>query len=439
MLPTDQNIMIEGWKTINNAYSSSLLFYSKLLEAFTDAYLIYVRTFYKKSPRNIAETEKIAMSKIRDMFDAKFRNDSFIAALSEAVKNYSELAIIIGFGRTYQNISNFASIWNNTFIEPLRDILWRSPSHEDYQLEKYSLRHYYPIVEKTNRTPLLIVYAFINRHYILDLLPQISVVRSLLGEGFDIFATDWGTPSAYDKEFTIGYFVNNYMDKSVDLIREHTKSDKVSLLGYCWGGDLVLIYAALHPEKVKNIITVATPGDFDADDGLLSLWTKNLDVDAVLAAFGNVPSALLNTAFALRSPIDYLHKYPHFFEELRDLQSVMEFFATQMWLYDSPPVIGEIYRQFVKDCYQQNLLIKNQMQIEATPVNLKNIKAPFLNVVASNDELVALESSKALNYAIGSADKSLIEFQSGHVGLLISSRAHQELWPKVSNWLKERS
>jgi class III poly(R)-hydroxyalkanoic acid synthase PhaC subunit len=301
------------------------------------------------------------------------------------------------------------------------------------------LRHYYPIVEKTNRTPLLIVYAFINRHYILDLLPQISVVRSLLGGGFDIFATDWGTPSAYDKEFNIGYFVNNYMDKSVDLIREHTKSDKVSLLGYCWGGDLALIYAALHPEKIKNIITVATPGDFDADDGLLSLWTKNLDVDAVLDAFGNVPSALLNTAFALRSPIDYLHKYPHFFEELRDLQSVMEFFATQMWLYDSPPVIGEIYRQFVKDCYQQNLLIKNQMQVEATPVNLKNIKAPFLNVVASKDDLVAPESSKALNDAIGSADKNLMEFQSGHVGLLISSRAHQELWPKVAGWLKEHS
>src|SRR5215831_9580932 len=83
----------------------------------------------------------------------------------------------------------------------------------------------------------------------------------------------------------IGHFVNRYMDKSVDLIRETTKSDKVSLFGYCWGGDLVLMYAALHPEKVKNVIVVATPGDFSADDTLSSLWTKNMDVEALLDAF----------------------------------------------------------------------------------------------------------------------------------------------------------
>src|SRR5215813_7751048 len=71
-----------------------------------------------------------------------------------------------------------------------------------------------------NNIPLLIVYAFINRHYILDLVPEVSVVRNLLKQGFDSYATDWGTPSAYDKDLTIDHFVNSYMDKSVDLIRE---------------------------------------------------------------------------------------------------------------------------------------------------------------------------------------------------------------------------
>ena len=132
----------------------------------------------------------------------------------------------------------------------------------------------------------------------------------MLKQGFDIYATDWGTPSAYDKDLTIGHFVNSYMDKSVDLIRETTKSDKVSLFGYCWGGDLVLMYAALHPEKVKNVITVATPGDFSADDTLLSLWTKNMNVEALLDAFGNAPSVLINAAFELRNPIEIIHKYP---------------------------------------------------------------------------------------------------------------------------------
>ncbi len=58
-------------------------------------------------------------------------------------------------------------------------------------------------------------------------------MRNLLKQGFDIYATDCGTPSFYDKDLTIGHFINDYMDKSVDFIREKTKSDKRSLFGYC--------------------------------------------------------------------------------------------------------------------------------------------------------------------------------------------------------------
>ena len=103
------------------------------------------------------------------------------------------------------------------------------------------------------------------------------------------------------------------------------------------------------------------------------------------------------------------------------------------------PVIGEIYREFIKYCYQQNLFIKNQMNVDGTLVNLKNVVMPFLNVLAQKDDLVAPNSSIALNDAVGSIDKSTIEFQSGHVGLIIGKRAHKEVWPKVGDWLKHHS
>lgn len=152
---------------------------------------------------------------------------------------------------------------------------------------------------------------------------------------------------------------------------------------------------------------------------------------------------MLNAAFALRSPLDYLHKYPHFFfegKQPRSLQDIIEFYATEAWLYDSPPVIGEIYRQFVRDCYQKNLFIKNKMRIANNMlINLENIKMPFLNVIATKDDLVDPNSSRALNGVIGCSDKELIEFNSGHVGACIGSHAHKELWPKVGSWLTERS
>jgi class III poly(R)-hydroxyalkanoic acid synthase PhaC subunit len=298
--------------------------------------------------------------------------------------------------------------------------------------------------------PVLVIYAFINRHYILDLLPEVSVIRNLLNQGLDIFATDWGTPSAYDKSLTMGHFINRYIDKSVDFIRKVTKSDRVSLFGYCWGGDLALIYTALHPKKVKNLITIATPGDFDLDNSLLSVWARSVKEDYLLDAFGNIPGILLNAAFNLRRPIEYSHKYFHFFEQPHDLESIAEFFATETWLYDSPPIIGEIYREFVEYCYKQNLLIKSKMRIEGAGngdddndyvvINLKNINIPFLNIVAEKDDLVSPSSSKALNNVLTeSHDKSLIEFKSGHVGLMIGKQAHKELWPKVGEWIKIHS
>jgi class III poly(R)-hydroxyalkanoic acid synthase PhaC subunit len=430
-----------------------------LLSAFAEFWKMYLSTIseYDKSWEDFAELDKVIRSRAHKIFDSKFREERFVKLLSDTVANYSKLTKTTGVGKVYQLLSNKIAQWNNDFVEPFRDTLYRTPSQKICEIEKYSLFHYNrPLTSQTaiqntqmaRVCPVLVVYAFINRHYILDLLPEVSVVRNLLNQGgLDIFATDWGTPSVYDKRLTIGHFVNSYIDKSVDLIRKITKSDKVSLFGYCWGGDLALMYAALHPKKVRNLVTIATPGDFDLDNSLLSVWTRSVKEEYILDAFGNVPGMLLNAAFNLRRPIEYSHKYIHFFEQPHDLESIAEFFATETWLYDSPPVIGEIYREFVEYCYKQNLLIKNKMRIEDTYnsnddgngkiVNLKNITMPFLNVVAQKDDLVVASSSKALNDALTkSEDKSIIEFNSGHVGLMIGKNAHKELWPKVGEWIK---
>jgi polyhydroxyalkanoate synthase subunit PhaC len=487
-----------------DAYASSIEFYSRLNSAFIDAVSvpftdareeireirneIKPKEFFNYNQQQeelYRKIEKTSLSKIRKKFDINFREKTFVDSLSEFVESFCNVVNITGTGYLYKNISNLNSFWNNVFIEPIRDTWGRTSSHKINLGDTYSLIHYNlpqqqqkeekeeeksyssennnnikqrsKITKKTEMTnegekssetssittPLLIIYAFINRHYILDLLPNSSIVQNLQRQGFNIFATDWGTPSGYDKELTIGHYVNNYLAKTVDYIREHTGSDKVSLLGYCWGGDLALMLAALHPEKIKNVIAFATPGDFSIDNNLLSIWTRNINTDSLVDAFGNVPGSFINSAFLLRSPIDYLHKYPHFFleGELKDIKSIMEFFATEAWLYDSPPVIGQIYKQFVQDCYQKNLFIKNKMTINGNNnvIDLSKINHPFLNIIASKDDLVAPASSKALNDVVGSSDKSIIEFNSGHVGACTSSRAHTELWPTVGDWLKKRS
>ena len=446
--PFNRNNMINFQDTFYKSASSSLRFNEHISDIFLESISEYIKTILESNniAKDLPGLEKIARSKINNIFNVKFRDEFFVDTISDTIANYSYLANIMGYGQLYQNFANPWADWNNNFLKPLRNTFWRTPSHKVCHLEKYALFRYdrtpYNIsdgisVTPTVTTPILMVYAFINRHYILDLLPEISIVKNLLKQGFDIYATDWGTPSTYDKDLTIGHIINNYLDKSVDVIREITKTDKVTLFGYCWGGDLALIYTALHPEKVKNVVTVATPGDFSLDDTLLSTWSKKMDVDTLLDAFGNAPAILFNSAFALRNPIENINKYPHFFEQPHDLESISEFFATETWLNDSPPVIGEIYREFIKYCYQQNLFIKNQMNVDGTLVSLKNVVMPFLNVIAQRDDLVAPNSSIALNDAVGSIDKRTIEFRSGHVDLIIGKRAHREVWPKVGDWLKK--
>lgn len=419
--------------------------------------------FYKKY-------EKIILAKIRNTFDTKFRDKDFVNALSQCVDLNCKLAKMTGMGFLYQQFSYANSLLNNRYFEIFRDIIYRTPSHKIHSEDNYSLFHYYTpqqdwtrqkskgqstlklntlsqkldgIDQNTNNsTPLLIIYAFINRNYILDLLPDSSVVRNFQNQGFDVYTTDWGTPSPYDKNLTLGNYVNGYLLDAVNHIIDHSNSDKVSLLGYCWGGDLSLMLAALHPEKIENIVTFATPGDFRIDNNLLSIWTRNMNANSLVDTFGNAPEVFINSSFLLRSPVDVLHKYPHFFLEggkPKDMDSILQFFATETWLYDSPPIPGEIYRQFVEDCYKKNLLINNEMVIgDRNKIDLKTIKHPFLNVIAKRDDLVDPKSSKAINDTVGSKDKSILEFDSGHVGACISSRAHEQLWPKVGQWLKKR-
>ena len=230
--------------------------------AVVDAYSIYLGiVFDPSSGQNLKELEKTVRTRIQTMFDERFRHEDFINALSDTIAVFSDFAKYTGSSQIYQNFSNLFSIWNNTLIEPIRDTYWRTPSHKICEIEKYSLFRYdRATVDRRNssagdiQTPLLIVYSFINRHYILDLLPEVSIVRSFLKQGFDIFATEWGTPGPYDRELTIGHFVNEYMDKSVDFIRNITKSDKVSILGYCWGGNLVLSYASFASREGQEHI-----------------------------------------------------------------------------------------------------------------------------------------------------------------------------------------
>lgn len=316
--------------------------------------------------------------------------------------------------------------------------------------DKIKLVHYIPTVQKQIQTPILIVYALVNRYYILDLQPDKSVIRKLLDEGFDVYVIDWGYPSGSDRYLTLDDYINGYLNNAVDKIRDISGMNKITLLGVCQGGTFSVIYSALYPEKVKNLATLVTPVDFDTDKGLLHTWAKSLDVDKIVDYYGIIPGDFLNAGFLLLDPLKLMvDKYVDLFDriecredpacELRNKEMINNFLRMEKWIFDSPDQAGETFRQFMKDCYQKNLLIKNEMVIGDKKINLKNINMPLLNIMAEYDHLVPNDTSKPLTDVVSSTDKQTYIFPTGHIGIFVGSKSQKEVCPKIAEWLKPRS
>lgn len=337
------------------------------------------------------------------------------------------------------------------YLKPHDFSVGTTPSEIIFTEDKIKLIHYIPTVEKPYPVPILIVYALVNRYYILDLQPDKSVVKKLLDDGFDVYIIDWGYPSGVDRYLTLDDYVNGYINNAVDKIRERSGLNKITLLGVCQGGTFSVMYAALHPEKVENMVTLVAPVNFDTDKGLLHIWAKSLDVDKVVDYYGIVPGDFLNAGFLLTDPFRLMiDKYVGLFDriecepdneacKLRNEETVKNFLRMEKWIFDSPGQAGETLRQFFKDCYQKNLLIKNKMRLNGKKINLKKISMPLLNVMAEFDHLVPNDASKPLIDAVSSSDKETFMFPTGHIGIFVGSKSQKEVCPKIAEWLKPRS
>jgi len=380
--------------------------------------------------------------KTRKSFDKTFReemkDEQFINSLSKTMDSWLALSEFYGINKSYQVFTDLLSSWNK-MLEPLRDSVNRTDSETIRMNGRYHLLHYKSDSKTHQKTPILIVYSLINRHYILDLLPEVSVVRHFIDAGFDVYATDWETPSTFDKDMTLEKYIHEYVENAVNKVREITGSEKVTLFGYCWGGIFSLIYSAMHPHTVKNLILHATPLDLEKPDTVIEKWTERIAPDVMVEKLGNVPGQLLNFAFMMRNPLENILKYQNYFQRPRSVDEIKQFFAIETWLYDSRPISGNVYSEIIKKIYHQNQLIKGNMQVGKKPVKLENLKMPILNIVGTSDDLVPPDSSKYVMCEIPSSDKELIEYPTGHVGLCISKRAHKQLWPKVVDWIEKRS
>jgi polyhydroxyalkanoate synthase len=319
----------------------------------------------------------------------------------------------------------------------------QTPRQVIWEKNKAKLYRYQPSAEKKHPVPILMVYALINRPYVLDLLPGNSFIEYLTGQGFDVYLLDWGVPADEDADLDFEHLILDYMPRAVKKVLRTSAADEYTLLGYCMGGTMSTMYASLFPEHLKNIVLLTTPIDFAPDKtGLLGLLTdeKHLNPDLLVESFGNIPGELIDDAMRMLKPVsNYVGVHAAMWECVLEEKPLDAWKAMNKWTRDVSPFPGAAFRTWIKEFYQQDKLVKGKVRLRGREVNVSNITCPVLNIAGEKDHICPLPQAEATIDLVSSEDKEFFVLDAGHVGLLTGRTAKKDLWPKVGSWLEARS
>ncbi len=306
-----------------------------------------------------------------------------------------------------------------------------------YQQQHIKLYHYEPHVKKPHRTPLLVIFATVNRPEILDLFPAQSFIGHLLQQGLDVYLLDWGYPTTADAAITLNDYITHFLHDCIAFMQKENKKRKIDVLGICQGGLISLCYAALFKD-IRKLVLISTPIDFHTRDNIVGHFLNRIDVKQLIALLHNVPGLWLTHFFISLRPFELVgKKYLHFVDRINDSEWREKFLRVEKWLYDAPDQTGASFLQLADDFYRHNKLVKGELCIDGKRIDLSKLDLPILNVMASNDEIVPVSASRALKKYMVKTQYSECFFDSGHIGIYISDKVGAIMPKTIATWLKK--
>ena len=319
----------------------------------------------------------------------------------------------------------------------------QTPKEVIWTKNKATLYRYVPLGQTRFPVPLLLVYALIDRPFILDLIPGNSFVEYLLEQGFDVYLLDWGIPSAEDHVLSFDDYVVDYLAEAVRQVLRTSHVEAVSLFGACIGGLLSAMYAALFPgPHLRNLILYATSIDCSPEYLGYFRWITFPGVrpEWIVVPFGNVPPEFLgSTPRPLQLIADLLGSCPAGGCCLSQDPSLATWIALNQWVSEGIPFAGEAFRQMIHDLIQHNQLVKGEFKLRGRTVDLKHITCSLLSIAGTQDILCQVPQAEAVMHLVSSQDKEFCVLEGGHLGMMTGAEAKQGLWLKVHRWLEPRS
>lgn len=310
-----------------------------------------------------------------------------------------------------------------------------------YSVDTARLYHYTPLVDEIYRVPIVLVMSPLARGYILDLAKGQSLVEYFLEAGHDVYMVDWASPTKKHKDLSLSSYALDMLGECIDKVVEDCGEPDVSLVGYCMGGLLSICYQAVNPDSpVKNLACFTTPVNGDGMV-LFKRWltSESFDLDRLVAELGVIPSEIINVSMQALRPLQRNANQLKLLNNVDNDEFVKAHLRFERWAVDQLPFPGAMAKDFMNDLIRDNKLIKKEMKLNGTIVDLAKITVPFLHVAASFDHIVPEASSKDLIDMVGSEDKEEIVVRGGHVSLVAGGNAIYRLWPRLDRWVSERA
>jgi len=304
-----------------------------------------------------------------------------------------------------------------------------------------NLYHYRPLANEIYRVPVLIVMATTNRGYILDMVPGMSFIEFLLKRGYDVYMLDWTPPRPEEKGLRMEDYVLDFIPDCVRHVQEDSGEQQVSVIGYCFGGVLSLLYGSIFNNgPMKNLICFTTPIDF-REMKLFSNFAdrRYFDVDQLVDSVGNMPPEMILSSFEMLRPVSRTVSQIQLWENIWNDEYVKSYRMFDRWATDILPLAGEYFRSITKDLMWDNKLYNGTMTVGGRKADIADIKVPILHAVAEHDHIVPYEAARHLIPRVASTDKEEVMLKGGHVSLVAGPNAVKRLWPKLDSWLSGRS
>ena len=315
-----------------------------------------------------------------------------------------------------------------------------TPRERVWSCERLTLWRYGTARASRLSPPLLVVYSLVNRPYLLDLQADRSdLIGSLVALGHSVYLIDWGSPLREDRGLRLEDYVCRYIGGCVEEISRQTRVRALDLLGVCQGGTFALCYAALKPARVRRLVTMVTPVDFGTPGDVLAAYSRALNIDGLVALYGNIPGEFLRVAFASLKPLgNTLGKFVALADAGGDAVRLSNYLRMERWIADSPDQAGTAFAEFVQRFYRDNALVLGTLKLNGRKVELGKITMPLLNIYALRDHLVPPASSTALRAHVRSKSFRELAVDSGHIGVYVGARASREVPGAIAAFLGSR-